>query len=128
MKTTISDFYCVECGTKGIPIPRRNGSQREPGHLKNLFCFNCKKETNHAEVRPFGTYTLDSFREEFEAGRFVNGKKFPIAELLSCDREECEYNINGRCWNSNNSANCAHKAILENGSDDETMNLLKRGW
>ena len=31
----------------------------------------------------FGTYTLDSFREEFEAGRFVNGKKFSISELLN---------------------------------------------
>ena len=30
--TTTSDFYCLKCGKKGIPIARKIGSQREAGH------------------------------------------------------------------------------------------------
>ena len=65
MKTTISEFYCVECGKKGIPIARKLGAQREAGHLKSLWCVYCQKQTNHAEIRPFGTYTVENFKEEF---------------------------------------------------------------
>ena len=33
-----SDFYCTECGRKGIPIIRIAGKEREAGHLKKLYC------------------------------------------------------------------------------------------
>lgn len=74
-KLYISDFYCTQCGNKGLPVMRRKGKDREPGHLKNLYCIYCKKEVNHAEVRPGGNYTLDDFREEFNLGIFVEGKR-----------------------------------------------------
>ena len=61
---TTSEFYCTACGKRGIPIARKPGQQREAGHLKKLFCLNCGKEINHAEVRPFGSYSREDFEEE----------------------------------------------------------------
>ena len=106
---SLSDFYCVECGKKGIPIVRKQGSERESGHLKKLFCLNCKTETNHAEIRPFSNYTYEDFLEEFNMGRFKDGKRIPINDLVLCSKSICKYNKNGRCWNANNSYNCQHK-------------------
>ena len=102
----ISDFYCTKCGNKSIPIARKEGRYKEAGHLKKLWCYHCKEEINHAEVRPFGGYNYEDFVEDFICGRFVNGKKIPIAQLRSCGRTNCRYNKHGKCWNSNNSFMC----------------------
>lgn len=107
---TTSEFYCTKCGHKGIPIARKAGKQREAGHLKKLYCLNCKEEVNHAEIRPFGDYNYTDFLLEFELGRFLDdGTKIPVGELLQCSCETCDYNINGRCWNSNYSYECQHR-------------------
>lgn len=109
-----SDFYCVKCGRKGIPIARRTGRQREAGHLKKLYCMYCKEEVNHAEVRPYGEYNYEDFKLEFELGRFLeDGTRIATGELLQCSEETCKYNINGRCWNSNCSYNCGHRPEKE---------------
>ena len=110
--TTTSDFYCLRCGKKGMPIARKIGSQREAGHLKKLYCIYCKEEVNHAEIRPFGSYHYEDFKLEFELGRFVNDQRVPLNECLGCSKSECKYNINGKCWNANESYNCGHR-ILE---------------
>ena len=68
---SLSDFYCTQCGMKGIPVFRTIGQEREPGHLKKLFCIHCQKETNQAEIRPRGRYTLDDFWVEYEGGNFT---------------------------------------------------------
>lgn len=70
---TLSDFYCTKCGMKGIPVFRTIGQEREPGHLKKLFCLHCQEETNMAEVRPRGKYTLDDFWIEYQGGNFTSG-------------------------------------------------------
>jgi len=44
-----SDLYCVECKTM-FPIARCR-KQRKKGHIKDLYCFHCKKVTKHFEVR-----------------------------------------------------------------------------
>lgn len=111
---SVNDFYCTECGRKGIPIVRKSGQQREPGHLKKLFCLCCNKETNHAEVRAIGsTYTKMDFLEEFALGRFVDGQKIPVSELMSCSKTDCPYNKNGKCWNSNYSHDCEYRPKKE---------------
>jgi hypothetical protein len=113
-KVTVSRMFCTQCGREGIPIPRRPGSQREAGHLKKLYCNWCKEETNHAEVRSFGSYTKEDFDLEFKLGRFVDGQKVPIKDLTGCTKQDCEYNVNGRCWNSNYSyKECTHRLPLE---------------
>jgi len=106
MKMTQSRFYCTQCGNEGIPLMRKAGQQRESGHLKKLFCIYCNKEVNHAEIRDSGGYTYEDFKKEFELGRFVDGQR---ENMSSCTCLKCQYNINGKCWNSNNSANCPHK-------------------
>ena len=109
-----SDFYCTKCGKRGIPIARKAGQQRELGHLKKLFCLYCQEETNHAEVRPFGRYRYENFLEEFELGRYINGNKIPIADLMSCSQiDYCKYNKDGKCWNSNYSYECPHRPKKE---------------
>lgn len=105
----ISDFYCTKCGNKGIMVARPNSHYREGGHLKKLYCLTCKEETNHCEIRPFGKYTVEDFREEFELGRFVDGQRIPANELIKCSKSDCPYNRDGRCWNSNNSYDCGFK-------------------
>lgn len=68
---TISDFYCTQCGQKGIMIPRKVCTQREAGHLKKMYCLHCKKENNFVEIRPFGMeYQYEDFLLEFENGNF----------------------------------------------------------
>ena len=69
---SFSDFYCTQCGNKGVPIIRTVGQEREPGHLKKLFCLYCQKETNMAEVRMTGKYHLENFWLEYENGNFDN--------------------------------------------------------
>lgn len=70
MNVTSSDFYCTQCGHKNINVFRKKGRQREPGHLKRLYCFNCKEEHNHVEIKPFGSYTYEIFLIEFKMGNF----------------------------------------------------------
>lgn len=109
MTGTTSDFYCTKCGSKGIPLFRINGKQREAGHLKILYCVNCKERVNHAEVRPFGAYTYEDFEKEFNLGRFVDGNRVPINHLKSCSNRKCMYNVNGDCWNAKHDFNCEER-------------------
>lgn len=70
-RMTMSDFYCTQCGKKSFPIWRKKGGEREVGHLKKIFCLNCKKETNFCEIKPFAQkYTYNDFLLEFKYGNF----------------------------------------------------------
>ena len=116
MKMTQSRFFCTQCGKEGLPVMRKQGQQREPGHLKKLYCIYCGKEVNHAEVREIGGYTEDDFKQEFELGRFVEGQRESLAD---CTCKKCPFNINGKCWNSNRSNNCGHRVIKEGVDKNE---------
>lgn len=71
-RIVMNDFYCFKCGKKGVPIIRKNGAEREVGHLKKLYCLNCKEETNHVEIKPFSTkYSYKDFKNEYEYGNFT---------------------------------------------------------
>jgi len=65
-----SEFYCTQCGQKGIPIVRKQGREREVGHLKKLYCLKCGIQTNHAETKSFTKYAYEDFKTEFEYGNF----------------------------------------------------------
>lgn len=65
-----SDFYCTKCGKKGIKIIRQEGRNRKAGHLKKIYCLNCKEEVNHVEVKPFSQYDYKDFLFEFEYKNF----------------------------------------------------------
>ena len=83
MKYEFNEFYCVKCGSRGIPIARKKGFLREAGHLKKLFCLKCNAETNHAECKENTHYTHDDFLLEFEHHNFdENGSRImPYSEF-----------------------------------------------
>lgn len=90
-----SQFYCVKCGSQGIPIYRRKGRQREPGHLKKLYCLNCGCETNHAEIKLFlGDYDYETFLIEFKNGNFTEDglRKEPYRQFRAKIRQERDKN------------------------------------
>ena len=87
----LDEFYCTLCGTKGIPIARRKGSEREAGHLKKLFCLKCKRETNHVECKPFSKYTYEDFLTEYNYFNFdENGNRIrtygQLKELINNEK------------------------------------------
>lgn len=71
VKTEESDFYCTKCGNFVYSLRRLQGQEREPGHLKKLWCPFCNEEHNCAEIRSsaYG-YTIDDFNMEFSIGNF----------------------------------------------------------
>lgn len=81
----LSDFYCTHCGLKNFPIIRQLGKEREPGHLKKIFCLNCNSEQNMVEIRHKGKYTVNDFWIEYEYNNF-NGdgtRKEPWKQFVS---------------------------------------------
>ena len=71
----ISEFYCVNCGNKSYPIVRLTSKEREPGHLKKMFCLYCQAEENMVEIKSNGKYTLEDFKIEYKGGNFINGNR-----------------------------------------------------
>ena len=68
-----SRFFCTQCGKETISIARTKGKQRESGHLKKLYCLNCKKENNCVEIRGlFDDYNIEDFYFEFTNNNFDN--------------------------------------------------------
>ena len=62
------DFYCINCGNKGIPIARKMGNCRDAFHRKKLYCYHCKMDINHVEVR--NDCEREQFKEMYENGEF----------------------------------------------------------
>lgn len=69
-RVSFSDFYCLKCKRKGIPLTRKMSKQREKGHLKKLWCCYCQEETNHCEIKSNGSYTYENFLVEIQDGNF----------------------------------------------------------
>lgn len=66
-----SQFFCTQCGNETMPIARKLSHNREPGHLKRLYCLHCRKEHNCVEIRPFGQrYNYEDFLIEYKNGNF----------------------------------------------------------
>lgn len=68
--TVTSDFYCLRCAGKGIPLPRRESLQHEAFHRKKLWCCACKTMVNHIEIRTYDE--LLEFQENWENGVYAN--------------------------------------------------------
>ena len=89
---TDHDFYCTQCGQKGLPVCR-NGRMRETGHLKKLFCLNCGCETNHAECISGTKYDREIFVQEFNDGNFNSDG----VRILSLSEWKAKHNIEEVC-------------------------------
>lgn len=66
MKCETHDFYCLNCGKKGIPIMRKCSHLHKGEHRKKLFCPWCKMEVNHIECRTMDE--IEKFKLDFAAG------------------------------------------------------------
>lgn len=73
---TIHDFYCINCGHKGISLPRNRGRQHGKFHRKKMYCPHCGAVVNHVEVR--NDMEAWEFKDAFEAGEFVEEAKESI--------------------------------------------------
>ena len=75
------DFYCINCGEKGIPLTRQQSNQRGAFHRKLMYCWHCKHTVNHIECRN------EIERQEFLTN-FINGAyKDEAAEELKYEAE-----------------------------------------
>lgn len=48
---TVNDFYCINCGEKGIPLTRQQSKDKGAFHRKLMYCWHCKHTVNHIECR-----------------------------------------------------------------------------
>lgn len=64
-----SNFFCLNCGEKNMPIFRSTGRMKESGHRKKLYCPWCKEEVNHIECRT--QEDIERFKAEFVKGAFA---------------------------------------------------------
>lgn len=62
------DFYCINCGKKGIPLTRQQSRPREPFHRKVMYCWHCKHIVNHIECK--NQMEKEQFLLDFLEGKF----------------------------------------------------------
>lgn len=63
-------FMCLRCGNAGIPICRKRGHQHGAFHRKKLYCWKCKIEINHIEIR--NDWEMEEFKANFNNGVYVD--------------------------------------------------------
>ena len=73
-----SDFYCINCGQKGIPCLRPQARRRERFHRKKLYCPHCGYIINHIECRT--DEDVYDFKEAFGNGEFQEEARISIKE------------------------------------------------
>ena len=68
------DFYCINCGEKGIPLTRQRSKQHGQFHRKLMYCWHCKHTVNHIECRNelekqefLTNFLAGDYREEADA-------------------------------------------------------------
>lgn len=72
-----SEFWCIKCGNKGIPIMRERSRRRGPGHRKALYCITCRQTINHIETR--NEEEARMFREKYAAGEYAEEAERSVA-------------------------------------------------
>ena len=73
-----SDFYCINCGQKGIPCLRPQARRRERFRRKKLYCPHCGYTINHIECRT--DEDVYDFKEAFDNGEFQEEARISIKE------------------------------------------------
>lgn len=67
------EFYCINCGNKGLPIQRKVENQKEKFHRKRLYCIHCKQVYNMIECR--NEEEVLEFKENFAKGEYADEAK-----------------------------------------------------
>ena len=73
MKTTSTDLVCLKCGNIAT-IYRNSKHLRNIGHIKDLYCYKCKCNTKHYEVKDI---------DEFMNTQTGNKVKNMVKELIN---------------------------------------------
>lgn len=73
------DFYCINCGNKGIGLMRKQGFKHSSMHRKKLYCIHCRQEVNHVECKTMEE--VETFKYNFENGVYRDEAK---ESLLAC--------------------------------------------
>lgn len=69
----INSFYCLNCGNKGLDLPRKTSLQHGKFHRKKLYCIYCKEEVNHIECKT--PEDIEEFKKNFENGVYKDEAK-----------------------------------------------------
>lgn len=75
------EFYCMNCGKRGIPISRRNNHKHGKFHRKVLYCPNCKQTVNHIECT--NEEEVQEFLKDFQNGVFKDEAQASISYVGS---------------------------------------------
>ena len=67
------DFYCINCGKKGIPLARKRGHQHSSFHRKKLYCIYCQKEVKMVECK--NEFEVQEFLENYANGVYEDEAK-----------------------------------------------------
>ena len=71
------NFYCINCGKKGLNIYRNKSHFHKKFHRKKLYCPWCKQYVNHIEC-----YTIEDeekFLEDFKNGVYKDEAEESLA-------------------------------------------------
>lgn len=67
------DFYCINCGSKGIPLSRPLSKSKGKDHRKLMYCWKCKHIVNHIEC--LNAEEVEQFLADFNAGKYIEEAK-----------------------------------------------------
>jgi hypothetical protein len=76
-KMELHNFYCLNCGNRGISLMRKQGYQHEQFHRKKLYCPTCRKEVNHIECKTMED--VEEFLENFKNGVYKDEAEESLA-------------------------------------------------
>lgn len=76
-------FYCMQCGQESIPLFRPAGKEKEKMHRKRMYCFHCKQEVNHVEIR--NDQEKQEFLISFQNGEFA-GELVESNQHIMCNK------------------------------------------
>lgn len=65
----LSNFYCINCGKKGLDLMRQASFRHSKMHRKKLYCFYCKTEVNHIECKTIED--VENFLNDFNEGKYI---------------------------------------------------------
>jgi hypothetical protein len=70
-------FFCLACGSEGIPLSRKRARQREQFHRKKLYCYHCQNTVNHIECKT--SEDVKIFKENFKQGVYKDEAQESLA-------------------------------------------------
>lgn len=77
------NFYCINCGRKGMVLSRNKGFKHKSFHRKKMYCFYCKRDINMVECKD--EYESRKFLDNFKKGLY---KKEAKESLFYCGGEK----------------------------------------